>query len=786
MRFYLRCQLLASLMIASVVVAFPSFANNDYGFQSQPLHSPIADEIAQQISVLPEPLFMSASDNRQVNLLLTKVLRMQKEQILAFKQNLNSYRSESASKAWDDVQNNYFTLNSLNISKQRLLSLTNAANRDRLTGFGPYGVTQFKQEWQLTKLNAEYAAYFQIRSFKSLLKDIFISPVPVIWAAFKVLFIYFGLMWWLSNSNRLIELFRVSQLESKSHPAFWVRIVWYISRAHRAIAWLITITLSLRVLSQIPSMQHLIFLEIFTWWILGGSIAISFILEFAYRNSRSSSRSLISLRLSTIRRYVWSIIIAGVVMQISIRTLGKGTIYNWIYSALFFWFVLVTISILRLWREKVFILLNEYSERPVWVSWAINHQNTVVFNILATALGVVWLTIDDIKHRMMALLSRSTLFSQALAYLFRIEVAKQSDIDKCQHNLVRVKGDQIYDYVLPGTMDSVLIDYAVEEVKQLSKYLMSDNPSICIVSGERGIGVTTLLNSLLNKVSNAEPIYLNCPYSGYAALLSQLAGHLGLDEESSEIQILAYLRKSDTTYLIAIDNAHRLVKPMVGGLNDLIRITNLLRRSKKNHRVVLSIVNSSWRFVDRARGERLLFDLVCFLPRWSEKQVGDLLNSRINQKLDKPLSFEGLVVPKQWDQYDMSEEDRAKQGFYRILWHYSDGNPTVALRFFRLSINRNKETDQAVVRLFNVPESQELENMPKPMLAVLRSIIQLEIASPVILADCTQLSIAEITGVLRYFQSRGYIEWSEDQARVSDHWFRHITNVLDRQHLLVK
>ncbi|GAB2660412.1 AAA family ATPase [Vibrio panuliri] len=779
--FYLAVSILFCLLLTS-----PSFASNEYGFQTQPQSSPEAIKIAKQVSGLPEPLFMTAADKRQVNLLLARVLRIQREQIAQFASHLDAYRNTNKDSEWNQVQSSYFTLTSLNQSKQVLLDLTNAQNRDRLTGFGPYGVTQFKQEWRLTQLNVEYLLYFQLRSFKALVADIFISPIPVLWAASKVLFIYFGLVWWLANSKRLIDLFRQSQLESKSNPPLWVRLIWYISRAHRAIAWLIAITLSLRVLSQIPSLQHLSLLEIFTWWVLGGSIAISFILEFAYRNSHTSSREVIALRLSTIRRYVWSIIIAGVIMQISIRTLGKGTIYSWIYSALFFWFVLVTVSVLRLWREKVFEALEHHSERPVWVNWAVNRQKTFLLNIPATAVGIVWLTLDSAKHRLMSVLSRSTLFSQALAYLFRIEVAKQSDINKGQHNLVRIKGEQVFDYVLPGNIDSTLIDYASDEAKQLSRYLMSDNPAICVVSGERGIGATTLLNSLLNKVSNAEPIYLNCPYAGYSELLSLLALSLGLDEDASEIQILAHLRKSDTAYLIAIDNAHRLVKPMVGGLNDLMRITNLLRRSKKNHRIVFSIVKSSWRFVDRARGERLLFDLVCFLPRWSEKQIAQLLDSRINQELDKPLSFEGLVVPKQWDQDEMSEEERAKQGFYRILWHYSDGNPTVALRFFRLSIHRNKETEQAVVRLFHVPESQELENMPKPMLAVLRSIIQLEIASPEILTDCTQLSLAEITGILRYFQSRGYIEWSEDQARISDHWFRHITNVLDRQHLLVK
>lgn len=251
-------------------------------------------------------------------------------------------------------------------------------------------------------------------------------------------------------------------------------------------------------------------------------------------------------------------------------------------------------------------------------------------------------------------------------------------------------------------------------------------------------------------------------------------------------KILNHLRKSDTHYLIAIDNCQRLVKPKVGGLNDLIRFTNLLRRSKQSHRAVFSIEKASWRFVDRARGERLLFDWVAFLPRWSEEQIAGLLDSRINQDENFTVSFEGLTVPKQWDNDSESEEDRAKQGFYRILWHYSDGNPTVALRFFRFSLKRNKETDNVVVRLFHAPESEELDKMPKPMLAILRSIVQLESASPEDVSDCTQLTISEVIGTLRYFQSRGYIDWNEDKARISDHWFRHITNVLDRQHLLVK
>lgn len=112
-----------------------------------------------------------------------------------------------------------------------------------------------------------------------------------------------------------------------------------------------------------------------------------------------------------------------------------------------------------------------------------------------------------------------------------------------------------------------------------------------------------LLKQMLHKVKNAEPVYLNCPHSGYQELLAHFAVSIGLDEDATEIQILSQLRGSQTTYLIAVDNGQRLVKPMVGGLSALIRLTNLIRRSKKNHRAIISIEKASWRFVDRARGE---------------------------------------------------------------------------------------------------------------------------------------------------------------------------------------
>ncbi|MFG0774065.1 AAA family ATPase [Vibrio plantisponsor] len=743
-------------------------------------------EIEQQIKKLPDSLFMTQSEYLEVSRLLHSTLSLQSNNISDFSQALVAYRNQDDDFNWFNLEQSYLTQVSLTHSKQQLLRLADEHTRAEVTGFGPTGVLQFKQEWKVAQLSAEYLFYFQIRSFQSLIDDLLISPVPFIWSVCKVLFIYFLLVWWLRHSKRLIELFRNTYLKDKSEPSLWARVVWYASKANKAIAWLIAITFSLQVLAEIKSLQHLVYLEIFIWWIWGGSIAVSLILEFTYRTSHTSNKALMALRLSTIRRIVWTVIITGVILQLSMRTLGKGTIYYWILNTMYAWFFVMIVSVLNLWRERIFAYAEKASDRPLWVNWTISKKDAFAVRVFATTITLAWLLMHTLQYRLIAALSNYTFFSQALAYLFRIEVAKQNESISSDHNHVRIKGDEAFEYILPGSMDSELIDYAADEIKQLSRYLLTDSPAICVVTGERGIGTTTLLYTLLHKVKNAEPLYLNCPYSGYAELLELLALSLGLEAESSEIQILSHLRKSEQTYLIALDNAQRLVKPMVGGLNSLMKLTNLLRRSKKNHRVIMAIEKSNWRFVDRARGERLLFDWVTVLPRWNEKQMVKLLDSRINREIESPVSFEGLVVPRQWDQDDSSDDERAKQGFYRILWHYSDGNPTVALRFFRRSLNRNKETGVVSVNLFHVPDSQDLEQMPKPMLAVLRSIVQLEVASSEELSKCTQLSIAEVIGIVRYFQSRGYLEWAEDKARVSDHWYRTITNVLDRQHLLVK
>ncbi|MGB2080127.1 MAG: ATP-binding protein, partial [Vibrio sp.] len=343
----------------------------------QPKVSQQALAIQKEIETIPDPLFMAAKDQKQVNELLAQTILQINSDTKQFSQALARYRERGDEYAWFDAQELYLTLHSLSQSKQELLKLANQKTRQHLTRFGPYGVKQFQSEFELTTLNAQYLAFYQLQSFKSLYEDVQISPVPVIYALIKIAFVIWLFSWWLRQSPLMIEQFRRDHFMSSTPPTRFAKFIWYLSKANRPIAWLICITLCLRILSGIPSLGHLHLLDIFIWWILGGSIAVNLILEFVYRNGRKTNPELTKLRLSTIRYYVWSVILAGVTMQLAKKTIGEGTIYHWIWSLLILWFVIITVIVLQKWKAYIFNIEEPQDEEfPVWARWAVSHKNT--------------------------------------------------------------------------------------------------------------------------------------------------------------------------------------------------------------------------------------------------------------------------------------------------------------------------------------------------------------------------------------------------------------------------
>nr|WP_255216617.1 AAA family ATPase [Pseudenhygromyxa sp. WMMC2535] len=360
-----------------------------------------------------------------------------------------------------------------------------------------------------------------------------------------------------------------------------------------------------------------------------------------------------------------------------------------------------------------------------------------------------------------------------------------------------------------GAGKSTFLSRLAEELEARSKSYVHEEPSVADSVGEvsdeedareeaaRAAAVLALGEGERHDEYGKLTIRrIQCPPGGFRQLQRRIAESVGLDRHASAEEIIDVL--SDQAPLIfLIDDAHRLVRPAIGGLDGLDNFADFARRVRGEASWVTTIGAAAWQYVSRARGDRVFFDQIVQLERWSEKQIGALIRARCDSAGVVPV-FDDIVIPRQFDVATVgegeltrrpSESERAELGFYRILWDYAKGNPAVALHFWRESLvlhAAGTPAAQIKVRLFQEPSAAALDDVGATLHFVLRAVVQLEVASPSDLVACTQLPPADVADALRFAQARGWIvQVRGEHYRVTWHWYRAITNMLRRQHLLV-
>jgi hypothetical protein len=238
--------------------------------------------------------------------------------------------------------------------------------------------------------------------------------------------------------------------------------------------------------------------------------------------------------------------------------------------------------------------------------------------------------------------------------------------------------------------------------------------------------------------------------------------------------------------LVLLDDAHTLIKPVIGGLAVFDRVIALARSRSAKQTWVFAIDSSVWPFLKRARDARPLFDETYVLEPWSELQIGSLLANRAESakfepKYDDLLETRAAAV----DEQDHADALEAKaEGYVRMLWDHARGNPAVALEVGRTSLGVD-EKGMVYVRPLQVPDTALLDALPDSSLFVLRAVLQLAPAAPEDVARATRLSHEQVLNALRFGQTQGLFVEETGRVRVTWSWLRAVTRILERRHLLV-
>ncbi len=700
----------------------------------------------------------------------------------------NELRKDRAAKLYERV-----TL--LNADRLNLLPRLSSDKRSAITGFGPTGVDQAAAELRQVVVVLHYHVALTLRWIARLSTSgargqsaLAVGFLVLRW--FAPLFVF---IWWRRRADRTLAGLREALKggDGKTRPRGAPptpaeRFVNYVSRIHKPLEWLLLLWAVLWLVPvEAKSLLEVQLVSTIFGWTFGGAVVVQTIDTLAGGDSERRirrSRLLTShIRLRSLKLMGRVVVVFALILALSNHLVGEGTIYVWVFSVCWLSAVPVALVLVKWWREVIFERVALKRRKNAVDEWIGNNSEGWKSYPAAFAGGAILLG-EGAYRAARSWVGRFDITRRVLAYLFRREISKKSDAASTETfgPLDRASVEKLG----PETASSQLVpSVADSQVDEIIKRIHLPGGGVFAVVGERGAGKTTVLERIVKEAPDVARV--QCPFGGMEAFAPALLKSVEAGKDASLESVAAELDKEDRDVGILIDDAHRLIQPMMGGVRAFDRVLAIARSHSANVSWVFAFDEVIWRFFERMRGSRPAFDDVIRLKPWGEDAIVRLLTERSKEAGVSP-SFSHLQGQLGADADEIDEEDAAERtaaSYYRLLWDHSAGNPGVALHAWRSSLGIDEEGAVAV-RAFSAPRIDELEGLPDNAVFVLRGVVQLERAEPEDLARATGIVIHEVEDALRFGLVRGYFRRSADGYRVTWRWFRTVTRFLQRRHLL--
>ena len=681
---------------------------------------------------------------------------------------------------------------SLNRDRLDLAHHLSSEKRSEIVSFGAEGLRQAGAELGQV---AQVARYHLVMALEWLTdsearRGTAANAIVATVSGFKVLAVLLPFIWWRRRASGLISHWQVRL--ANSYGAFSPPPA--IERAQRWLAiyrncrvsfeWLAVILVIHALLPQeIAELFEISLLYVSLTWLLGGKVIVDALNAIAAEAPRVlGGTSSGELRLRSLNLVGRVVVAFGLLLSLTERVVGAGTVYTWVLKLCWLAAIPIALYLIHWWRPVIFERLSLRRRKNRFVLW-VEQQEQGWRGSIAAAVGGVYLMGLGLWRLVRHYLGGLEITRRLLAYWFRREAGQRSlspedgaaDAPLGAADRVALDPEQPGQSYVPGIAD-VQVDEVIARIE-------APGGGVFAVVGERGSGKTCVLRRI--QESSLESLSVTCRRGGYAALVDDLAKLFGpaTPKEAAALAKRIDARSEDNALLL--DDAQHLIRPTIGGFDDFDRLMALARRASSNCAWILAFDDAIWRYLERARGVRPLFDDVVFIKPWSEESVAQLLRERSEAAGIEP-SFERLVtgLPETADDIDRAEAlTRARRNYYRVVWDYTGGNPGLALHFWRESLRVDADGDK-VVSLFVVPDASDLERLPDATVFVLRAVLQLEPTQPDDIVAVTALGHDEVADALRYTKLRGYVEQGAEGYRITWAWFRAVTRLLNRRHLL--
>lgn len=554
----------------------------------------------------------------------------------------------------------------------------------------------------------------------------------------------------------------------RSVPSLGRRLVHVLRKIYRPLEWLIFFAIVHWLLpADARNLLEVRLLTLVIAWFLVSSLVVNLIDALAAGKMAVvvplDADEAGQLRLRSLRLVGRTIVVYALILVVTRKLVGEGTIFRWVLSTSWLAAIPVFLVLVRWWRETVFERLDRVRKKTPLQAWILANRSgwksflaAIVGAILLFGTGAIkvarnWLSGFDIARR-------------THAYLFRREIDRIGEgrelLPLSQQALDDLHPERPYQHWLPCPGDEIL-DRLLERVSEQRGGLLA-------LIGARGMGKSSLIRAAAER-------------TGDGALV------IACNSEASPASIRARVMEGSPPRIVLLDDAQALVKPCIGGFASFDEVIAFARCHAAELTWVFAVDASVWPLLKRARDARPVFDETHVLAPWTEGQISALLDEGC-ECADICPTCDSLLdkLPPGADEIDRQDALREKRaGYDRMLWDHVGGNPALALQVWRTSLARDG-AGVVHVRSLQVPDATPLEKLTDPALFIVRAVIQLAPATADTVVQATRLHPEEVLQYFRFGKAQGFFEEGDGgRVRVTWPWLRAVTRLLERRHLLV-
>jgi len=482
-------------------------------------------------------------------------------------------------------------------------------------------------------------------------------------------------------------------------------------------------------------------------------------------------------------------VVAGIAVLLALSTqfLGRGYLYHLVVDLAWVVVLAASLRILAGWRE---VITEAYLRigPPGRLATLVHGTRDRWYGVFVAGASFTWLA-----GRAAVTLAREFALGfdqtrKALAFLFRRRMEKQAE--RQGYSEGRVES-------LPAILRSAFSEEAaaddtlvVEHFPGLARFqehydawTSGRSGGSFLLAGDRGIGKSTWLHrARMDGVPETRASLARRVLRG-ADLASDLAPQLGQPASRGDgLDALRDFLASGPRRAIILDQCENLFLGSVGGYEAFESFTSLVESTCRRVFWLCSFTSFSLDHLSAVRPDLAVFRVRQILPPWSEQAIRGLIRARAAAS-KMTFTYEDLVVDRMEGVSAESTLLETEEGYTRLLWDYSDGNPRAALHFWLQSLVV-ESPHQARVRLFKAPSPDRLEEGGDAGLFLLAAIVQHQNLTQAEAAEATRFPLELCRIYLDRFLELGALVVNSERFAVATHWHRATVRLLKRKNLV--